>query len=148
LPLDYRILHPQLLHALARAGHGARILVADANYPASTQAPPRAETVYLNVCPGLLDVPTVLTVLTGAMSFEAATVMVADHGEVSPAVAAMQEHLPAVEWEHLSRQDFYRAARSDGTSLVIATGEQQLYANVLLTVGTRRHGLEMNGSTQ
>jgi len=34
--LKYRLLHPELLSVLAQAGHGSRILLADANYPVAT----------------------------------------------------------------------------------------------------------------
>ena len=30
--IKYRLLHPQLLSVLGRAGHGNRVLIADANY--------------------------------------------------------------------------------------------------------------------
>ena len=39
--LKYRLLHPELLRALGEAGHGARVLVADGNYPLVTRSPER-----------------------------------------------------------------------------------------------------------
>ena len=36
--LKHTLLHPEILHAIARAGHHGRILLADGNYPASTLA--------------------------------------------------------------------------------------------------------------
>ncbi|WP_432570693.1 RbsD/FucU domain-containing protein [Kineococcus sp. SYSU DK005] len=38
--LNYRLLHPPLLAALARAGHGDRIVLADANFPLRAAPPP------------------------------------------------------------------------------------------------------------
>jgi L-fucose mutarotase len=35
----------------------------------------------------------------------------------------------------LGRFEFYDAARHRDTALVVATGEQRIYANVLLTIG-------------
>jgi L-fucose mutarotase len=35
----------------------------------------------------------------------------------------------------LERKAFYEAAGSDAVALTIATGEQRLYANILLTIG-------------
>jgi L-fucose mutarotase/ribose pyranase (RbsD/FucU family) len=34
--LRTRLLHPEILAALAGAGHGSRVLIADGNYPFST----------------------------------------------------------------------------------------------------------------
>ena len=40
--LKTTLLHPEILNALAGAGHGAQVLIADGNYPASTGGNPRA----------------------------------------------------------------------------------------------------------
>ena len=39
------ILHPQILHALGRAGHGSKVLISDGNYPHITKRGPNAEVV-------------------------------------------------------------------------------------------------------
>jgi L-fuconate dehydratase len=59
--LTTTLIHPQILAALASAGHGSQVLVADGNYPFSTGAPAGAEWVFLNLAPGLLDVTQVLS---------------------------------------------------------------------------------------
>ena len=41
--------HPQFLRALAAAGHGSKILLADANYPHTTGVNPRCELISLNL---------------------------------------------------------------------------------------------------
>jgi len=69
------MLHPQLLAALAGAGHGSQVLIADANYPASTARGPRADVVHLNLVPGVVDAVTVLRALCAAVPFEEARVM-------------------------------------------------------------------------
>jgi L-fucose mutarotase len=38
--LKTRLLQPQILAALGEAGHGARVLIADGNYPLATQSNP------------------------------------------------------------------------------------------------------------
>jgi L-fucose mutarotase len=43
--------------------------------------------------------------------------------------------LSNVALEPLERFTFYETARSDDGALVIATGEQRIYANLLLTIG-------------
>ncbi len=130
------LIHPPLLHALAGAGHGSRILLADANYPVSTAAGPRAQVVWLNVAPGLVDVLTLLDLLAGVVPIEGAAVMQPDDGARPDVFDAFAERLPAgVALEPLGRRAFYAAARSEDVALAVATGEQRLFANLLLTVG-------------
>ena len=50
--LKGKLLHPQILHALARAGHGAKVLISDGNYPHWPKHGPNAEVVFLNLGPG------------------------------------------------------------------------------------------------
>ena len=69
------LLHPQILAALAGAGHGSLVLIADANYPASTTRGPNAEVVHLNLVPGTVDALTVLTAVAAAIPVEEAVVM-------------------------------------------------------------------------
>ena len=64
-----------LAHALARAGHSAKILIADGNYPFFTKRGPNAEMVYLNFTPGLLTATEVLKGILTAVPIEAAEVM-------------------------------------------------------------------------
>ena len=45
------MLHPELLRVLGSAGHGATVLIADANYPHGVWVNPRAERVALNLAP-------------------------------------------------------------------------------------------------
>ena len=40
-----------------------------------------------------------------------------------------------LQLQPLGRFQFYDAARDRNTTLVIATGEQRIYANILLTIG-------------
>jgi L-fucose mutarotase len=73
--LKSTLLHPEILHALAGAGHGSQALIADGNYPCSTTAGPNAEIVYLNLAPGLVSATDVLRALVEAIPIEAAHVM-------------------------------------------------------------------------
>ncbi|MBD5785386.1 RbsD or FucU transport [Cellulosimicrobium terreum] len=148
--LRYELLHPGLIGALAAAGHGSRILLADGNYPHSTGARAGAARVHLNLRPGLLTVDQVLEVLLDAVPVESATVMVpggvdgdvAAAGEPVPAHAGYRTALTAVAgdvgWHELDRFAFYDAARADDVALLVATGDQRVYANLLLTIGVRQ----------
>lgn len=134
--MKYRILHPGLLAALGRCGHGSRILIADSNYPHVTGAPPGVERVFLNLAPGLVSASDVLNVLLDAVPVETAFVMLKDDGQEAPVVAEYRQMLPAgVALKGLPRLDYYDAVKSPDTCLVIATGEQRQYANLMLVVG-------------
>ena len=69
------MIHPELLGALGRAGHGSKILITDGNYPHETGAPPAARRIYLNLAPGLLSVSQILDVLKQAVPIERAGIM-------------------------------------------------------------------------
>ena len=125
--------HPEILHALASAGHGAQVVIADSNYPFSTGANPAAPIVYLNFAPGLLNATDVLAVLAQVIPIESAGAMVPDEG--SPPIFPEFQALLPVTLERIPRFDFYRQAQSASTALVIATGEQRLYADIILTIG-------------
>ncbi|KRD19903.1 MULTISPECIES: RbsD/FucU domain-containing protein [unclassified Streptomyces] len=135
------LLHPGILEALAGAGHGARVLLADGHYPASTATGDRARIVHLNLAPGLLDVTTVLDVLTTALPLESAHVMVPPEGAPEPpAIGEYRARLAPVPVETLGRFEFYDAARSPDLALAIVTADVRTYANLLLTIGVRAEG--------
>lgn len=134
--LKSQLLHPEILYALGTAGHGAKILIADGNYPPATRSNPDARRVYLNLAPGLVTVTDVLRVLVETVPLEAAQVMGPDSGEEPSIYADFRQILPGgLELERLGRFEFYDAARAYDTALAIATGEQRIYANILLTIG-------------
>jgi len=134
--LKTQLLHPEILAALGGAGHGSKVLIADGNFPFGTGANPAAKRVYLNLAPGLLTVTDVLRVLVEAMPVEVAEVMQPASGDEPSIFADFRSILPkGVDLKHLGRFEFYDVARERDTTLVIATGEQRIYANILLTVG-------------
>lgn len=130
-----KLLHPQILETLASAGHGSVILIADGNYPFTTLGNPDAPRVYLNLAPGVLDVPSILHVLVDVIPIEKARAIVSPEGE--PAVFAdYREILPdSIEVEKIQPQDFYAAAMDKNVALVIASAEPRTYSNILLTIG-------------
>jgi L-fucose mutarotase len=134
--LKSRCTHPEILAALGAAGHGSQILIADGNYPFSTGSNPVAGHVHLNLTRGFAPVDEVLAVLVATVPIEAAHVMMPSEGPEPPIFAAFRRTLPSgVELQALERFHFYDAARSSNVALVIATGEQRVYANILLTIG-------------
>ena len=133
--LTTRLIHPQLLVALAEAGHGAQILIADGNYPVTTRSNPAAHRVFLNLEPGRLTVTEILEVIAEVIPVEAVHVMAPADGTEPAIFEEFRRLLPDLTLTGLGRFDFYDAVRSPDTALVIATGEQRLFGNILLTVG-------------
>jgi len=131
-----RMLHPDILSALGRAGHGSCVLIADGNYPISTHSPASAAKVFLNLRRGLVKVTDVLEVLRDTIPIEQATVMATRDGQPAAIHQELFELLPAgVPTRTLSRAEFYSTVNQPSTALVIATGEEQRFANILITIG-------------
>jgi L-fucose mutarotase len=136
--LNYSLVHPPLLAALAAAGHGSQVLLADGNYPAATARPAGAPVIHLNLRPGLLSVTDVLHPLLEAVNFEAASVMALPDGAAVPAHEEYRHLLgAAVAFSVVERFAFYEAARGPDVAFVVATGDQRICANLLLTIGVR-----------
>lgn len=129
------VIHPQILEALARSGHFAQVVIADGNLPVGAMNGPNSVTVHLNFQPGLLDACTVLKGVLSVCPVQGATVM------EKPAEANAEIHeeykklLGDVSWDELERWSFYDKIREPATTLIIQTGEQRRFANLILTVG-------------
>lgn len=142
------LIHPEILRALGRCGHGSKVLITDGNFPHSTSSGPNAQLVYLNLAPGLLSCTDVLAVLRDAIPIEAAAIM--DTNKTGPYVLPADPDIWAEfadllrptdcggKLEKLERFAFYDAAKSPDVALTIATGERRIYANLLLTIGVVR----------
>lgn len=136
--LRYDLIHPPLLEALGVAGHGSKVLIADGNYPYLTARNPHARLIHLNLRPGMLTVADVISSVQTAVNFEAATVMRTENDEDVEAHRNYRELLgPNVPMTKVERFAFYEQVRSADVGLIVATGDERLYANLLLTVGLR-----------
>lgn len=146
--LKTTLLHPEILRAVARAGHHAKILIADGHYPASTKRGPNAELVSLNLAPGVVTCAQALRTLLSAVPIDHVNTMgipdddpYAKHGE-PPAWNEYRAILDqtgntGLKLEPILKWDFYRAVESADHVLTIQTADQALWANVLLTIGVR-----------
>ena len=145
--LKHRLIHPEISAILARAGHHAKVLIADGNYPASTTLGPNATLVSLNLAPGIVTVSQVLETLLTAIPVDEINTMgipsddpYALQGDPSvwddyrKIIAAAGSN---VEMKPISKWDFYEAVASRDHVLTIQTADQALWANVLLTIGCR-----------
>lgn len=134
------IIHPQLLSVLAKAGHKAQILIADANYSFVTNANPAAEIIYLNFAPNMIPSTDVLAGVSKLINVEQATMMAWPDNFDNTIHKSYVDILPdETPMAYVERADFYAAVRSTDTLLVIATGETRRFANLLLTVGPVIH---------
>lgn len=145
--LKHTLIHPKINEVLGRAGHHAKVLIADGNYPASTTLGPNAELVSLNLSPGIVGVPDVLRAVLSALPVDGVHTMgipaddaYASEGEPpiwSEYRDILQEQGLSLALEPIDKWDFYEAVRSPDHVLTIQTAEQALWANVLLVVGCR-----------
>ena len=146
--LKHELIHPKINEILGRAGHHARILIADGNYPASTKKGPNAELVCLNLSPGVVTVNQVLRAVLSAVPIDAMNTMgipaddpYAGHGD--PRVWAeyrrtLKLSRLKLKLDPILKWDFYKAVESPDHVLTIQTADQALWANVLLTMGCRK----------
>ena len=134
--LRTQLIHPEILAALAAAGHGSQLLISDGNFPHVTATPPAARRVYQNLSPGRVTVTEVLEAVAVTVPLEAAVVM-RPHNADAPAVLDEYRALlpPDLPVEVVERLAFYELTRRPEVTLAVATGDQRLYANLLLTIG-------------
>ena len=126
------LLSPDLLHAVASMGHGDRLAVVDANFPAASMA----RRLVLLPGAGALDA------LRAILSVLPLDDFVADPVHVMQPVGA-QVGMPEIVQSFarylgttpasLDRHAFYREAAS--AYAIVLTGERRFYGNILLTKG-------------
>lgn len=132
------ILSPDLLHVLRAMGHGDRIAIVAANFPAESLGPRcvRADgsdaTAILSAI--LLVMPLDTFVADPAICME----VVGDAKAIPKAVADFQAVINGDadaprDIQSIERFAFYAQAKS--TFAVVQTGEQRLYGNIILTKG-------------
>ena len=133
--LTTKLIHPQIMAALANCGHGDKILIADGNYPLDSKSGDMAELVYLGLKPGMPGVTDVLEALLSVAVFEKAEVMEPGDGSTPEIFGDFTSMLGGMELDRLGRYEFYDACCEPDVKLTISTGEKRTFANVLLTVG-------------
>lgn len=148
--LKHTLLQPQMLAAIARAGHHGRIVIADGNYPASTTLGPSAELVSLNLMPGVVDACQVLEAILSAVPIDFAYVM--DYERTGPYALKedppvwhefrriLKEKRPGVELGLIEKWKFYEEARSKSHILTVQTADRRIFANMILDIGVRMEG--------
>ena len=145
--LKHRLIHPTINAVIGRAGHHAKILIADGNYPASSKRGPNAEVVCLNLMPGVITCAQALEAVVSAVPIDLVNTMMytGDDPYALDADPPVWDEYRAVlrragldlKLEPIDKWDFYKAVETPDHVLTIQTGDQQRFANVLLSVGVR-----------
>lgn len=130
------LVSPELIKVLMEMGHGDRLVIADANFPAASLANKliRADGIsgeeILNAIVQLIPLDT--------YSDFAVTFM--QHGPEVGTPSVWNKYKNIIEKnnevftvENIERFDFYEEASK--SYAIVATGEKQLYANIILTKG-------------
>ena len=129
------VIHPTIMEVLARSGHFAQVVIADGNLPVGAMNGPNSTTVHLNFKPGLLDALTVLEGILEVCPIQGAIVMEKPPEANAEIHLAYKELLGDISWSEMERWAFYDQIRDKTTTLIIQTGEQRRFANLILTVG-------------
>ena len=145
------LIHPKINEVLARAGHHARVLIADGNYPSSSKKGPNAELVSLNLMPGVVNCSQVLQAVLAAVPVDEIHTMGYEtegpYALTSDPIAwadyrrVIAEAGMTLPLDPIAKWDFYDAVATADHVLTIQTGDQRPFANLLLSIGVRRESV-------
>lgn len=133
-----KILSPELIKVLMEMGHGDEIVIADGNYPAASNA-----SVLIR-CDGL-GVPDLLEAILSVFptdtysDYSIGLMAVAEGDSTKPTIWETYKKIieknktenPKIQF--LDRNTFYE--RGKKAYAIVATGEEAIYANILLKKG-------------
>lgn len=134
-----KIVSPELLKTLAEMGHGDEIVIADGNFPAETFG---KRVIRADGISGAEMLDAVLTLLPldtySDPNFILMRLMDCDEGKINPIIwkeykNVADRHDRNVRIGQIDRFEFYDRAKS--AYAVIATGEEAVYANIILKKG-------------
>mgnify|MGYP001039636350 FL=1 len=134
-----KIVSPELLKTLAEMGHGDEIVIADGNFPAETFG---KRVIRADGISGAAMLDAVLSLLPldtySDPNFILMKLMECDEGKIEPGIwcdyaAIAATHDKNVRIGQIGRFEFYERAKS--AYAVIATGEEAVYANIILKKG-------------
>ena len=134
-----KIVSPELLKILSEMGHGDEIVIADGNFPAENfgrrvvRADGISGTAMLDAVLSLIPLDTYAD-----ENFILMELTESNRGKITPTIWAEYEeianrHDKNLKIGQLDRFSFYE--RSKAAYAVIATGEEAIYANILLKKG-------------
>ena len=134
-----KIVSPELLKVLCEMGHGDEIVIADGNFPAETfgkrviRADGISGTAMLDAVLSLIPLDTY-----SDPNFILMRLMECDEGKIDPVIwneykEIADKHDKNVKIGNIDRFAFYERAKN--AYAVIATGEEAVYANIILKKG-------------
>lgn len=134
------LLSPKLLKVLCEMGHSDRIVLADCNFPAASIGK-NAFVIYM---PGV-DIPSLLEAILTCFPLDdyvesPVTLMKTDPKDDPEEVTIWSQYHDIIEKHqkvkltYLDRLTYYEAAKT--CYAVVATGETESYANIILQKGT------------
>lgn len=132
-------LSPELLKILCEMGHGDEIVLADANFPSENYGKRVVRADGISGC-DMLDAVLSLFPLDSYSNpnLILMQLMDCDVGKIDPVIwdkysSIAQKHDDKVRVGNIDRFEFYERAKN--AYAVIATGEEAVYANVILKKG-------------
>ena len=137
-----KILSPELLKVLCEMGHGDEIVIADGNFPSEAFGKRVIRADGLNGKAVLEGVLSVLPLDTYSdPNFVLMELMDCDKGKIDPVIWEEYKRIAVrydenVRFGNIDRFAFYERAKI--AYAVIATGEEAVYANIILKKGVVR----------
>lgn len=132
------LIQPDILRALAQAGHTAKILIVDGHFPSSTFLGAGVPKVYLNLIPGTLTVTEVLRAVAAAVPIESAVAATFEDDSLPEIWNDYAEVLPsAVPVAPVRGSQIATAFTDTDVALAIMTGDTRAAACIVLSLGIR-----------
>lgn len=133
------IKHPDVLAALAAAGHGSKIIITDAHYPVATAIRQGAPVIRLALTAGQPSVPFIAQRIVSAVPVESAELpKVPDELLPADVHTELQGILGDTPVNWISRDELYERGRSEDIALCLVSGDTRRFGNLILTVGVLR----------
>lgn len=134
-----KIISPELLKILSEMGHGDEIVIADGNFPSENFG---KRVIRADGISGVMTLDAVLSLIPldtySEPNFILMELMDCDKGRIDPVIwkeyeSIAEKHDNNVKIGHIDRFEFYERAKN--AYAVIATGEEAVYANVIIKKG-------------
>lgn len=122
------LLNPHLVRALASAGHGQIVVIADAGLP----CPPGVPVVDISVVPGLPGFREVVRAILSAMPTESVVAALESQGTAT--FRDLADDLARLPMRIVTHEEFKGLLTT--AHVIVRTGECTPYANLALVAGT------------
>ena len=131
-----KLLSPELLKALCEMGHGDELVIADANFPAHSV---NQKVIRADGIKGTDMLKAILTVIPlDTYSDSNFMLMKTTKGDPTPSIWKEYEKIAKSLDKHVKKEMIERFAfyeRSKKAYLVIETGEERIYGNIIIKKG-------------